>query len=369
VFSFVTSGKKSVVTRTLELPKSGRLAAQKIESSFTVTLDLAGLDPKSGTGKDVIKLFENVLLADLRVYATKSARALESEWARLGAELDKSTDRRAAQKLADAFEQAVADDWNDFAKSKGKSYAEKAFDYAVKDVAKTAKADMNGARIAFDADELKPARLGFLTSTLAGIVSAIAAGAATGGLGWFAAAIGGVAALVRGTSSSWKLAQGRAADMQANLNQIDTALERINKAMEGLQPRMDMLDRSRRALEAAMLESSSELAKLGKQVADLESRAKAEKSDAYRRTLATLHDRLTTLRADGDAVRKQIAKLDGLTDAMDKARNAVRKASDLSTADRKGMDAAMARFDKVGDDTNTALGAVASLLKEVSKLT
>lgn len=356
------------MTRTLELPKAGRLPAQKIDSSFTVTLDLGGLDPKSGTAKEVIRLFENVLLADLRVYATKSARALEAEWTRLGAELDKSTDRKAAQKLADAFEQSVADDWNDFAKARGKSYAEKAFDYAVKDIAKSSKADMDGARIAFDADELKPARLGVLTSTLAGIVSAIAAGAATGGLAWFAAAIGGVAALVRGTSSSWKLAQGRAADLQANLNQIDGALDKITKAMDGLQPRMDLLDRSRRALEAAMLESSTELARLAKQMSDLESRAKAEKSDAYRKTLAGLYDRLTTLRADGDALRKQIAKLDGLGDAMDKARDAVRKASDLSTADRKGMDAAMARFDKVGDDTNTALGAVAALLKEVSKL-
>lgn len=361
MFSISTSGTTCTVTRTLELPKSGKLPAQTIESSFEAKLDLAGTDPKGPVGKEVIKLFQNVLMADLRIYATKAAKDAEDAWKTLGKALEKVADKAAATDLVETLEQDVASEWNSFARTKGKTFVERSFDYAVKDVSKTHDAALAKARVGFGASELKPARLGILGSILAAITITPAGGV----LGGMAFALAGMATLIKGYTGAWEIARARAADVQANLNQIDDALDRIDKAMTSLAPRVKAMTAARDAIEAELLASTRDLAKLRDTLADLEKRAKSEKAVREGKYLSDVQDRVAAMDAGIAGLRKQLGALDALTAAIRDAGASVAKARGLSTADRKGWDALMARFTKVSSDTQSGVSAVVSLIKAI----
>lgn len=361
MFELATAARKCTVTRSLSLPKAGPLPAQSIESTFEVTYDLAGADPKSGPGKEVLEMFHNTYLTELRLRGTRQDKEFEARWQALGKELAGAKSRDAAEKAAAAFEKDVLADWNDFAQKDGKRHAESLFAYAVKEVAKKHGDALAKARVAFKADELKPARVGILSS----ILSALTLGAASGGLGWAAFAIGGMVALLKGYQGAWEIARARATDVQANLNQIDDTLGKVAKAMEALEGRTKAMQQGRNVLEAELMKGAAELAKMQKVLADLEARAKKDAAVRDGRYLAEVRAQVEDGGAGLADLRKRIGDLDRLDAAIRAARTAVVQASDLSTAERRGWDATMVRFAKVSSDTTTALGAVATLLKAI----
>ena len=361
MFKLKTQGDTCTVTRTLTLPKVGPLPAVPLESTFKVKFDLGGVKPATDVGKAVLSGFENTYLYELKRFGTKQDTEFVTAWGALGKALESAKDKAAVQKAGEGFQKKVLADWNDFAAKTGKTYAQTSFETVSKSVQKDKKTDLSKARIAFSADELKPSRVNILTSILA----AVTIGAASGPIGWIAAAVGGMAALLKGYQGAWDIAKRRAGDVQSSLNHLNDRLTEAQKIMLTLTPSLERITSGRAALEADIIAASAELTTLHAELARLEKRAKSEAAVREGDYLADLQTKVTTNAKALDALRGEIKKIDAVAKAVQAAQKAVADADTLVEAERKGWDAFMAKVTKVSSDSGTFMGAVASVLKQL----
>jgi len=361
MFKLKTQGDTCTVTRSLTLPKAGQLPAVPLESTFKVKFDLGGVKPATDVGKAVLSGFENVYLFELKRFGTKQDNDFIAAWATLGKAMAAAKDKDAMQKAGEGFQKKVLAEWNDFAAGTGKTYAQSSFESVSKSVQKDKKTDLSKARIAFSADELKASRVNILSSILA----AVTLTAAAGPIDWITAAIGGMAALLKGYQGAWDIAKRRAGDVQSSLNHLDDRLTEAQKIMVTLGPSLDRITSARAALEADIIAASAELTALNAELARLEKRAKAEAAVREGGYLADLQTKVTTNAKALDALRGEIKKIDAVSRAVQAAQKAVAEADTLVEAERKGWDAFMAKVTKVSSDSGTFMGTVASVLKQL----
>jgi len=361
MFKLKTQGDTCTVTRSLTLPKAGPLPSVPLESTFKVKFDLGGVKPATDVGKAVLSGFENVYFFELKRFGTKQDNDFIAAWATLGKAMAAAKDKDAVQKAGEGFQKKVLAEWNDFAAKTGKTYAQSSFESVSKSVQKDKKTDLSKARIAFSADELKASRVNILSSILA----AVTLTAAAGPIGWITAAIGGMAALLKGYQGAWDIAKRRAGDVQSSLNHLDDRLTEAQKIMVTLGPSLDRITSARAALEADIIAASAELTALNAELARLEKRAKAEAAVREGGYLADLQTKVTTNAKALDALRGEIKKIDAVSRAVQAAQKAVAEADTLVEAERKGWDAFMAKVTKVSSDSGTFMGTVASVLKQL----
>lgn len=361
MFTLNTRGKVCTVNRALTLPKSGPLPEQTLHSDFTVTLNLGGVDPNSKVSKEVIKVFENVFRFELDRFGKKQDLDFVRDWEKIGKAGPGLKDAKALESVAKAYEAKVLKAWNDFNGKVAKRYADTSFRSACDAAEKKFRETLDKPTLAYSAEDLKPARVGILSA----ILGAITLGPGTGGLGWIAAALGGVSALIKGYEGAWSIARKRAGDVAENLAQIDETLAKVHKAMQALDPRIRKIVAGQSALEAELITATARMADTRKALEALEARAKREQAVREGKVIVAARQRCGDQEKRIEALRKQLLALQNLQKSVEAAQVAVAEADALSTAERRGWDGFMAQVSTVAGDSTKALGAVATLLKKL----
>ena len=80
MFKVKVEGENVRVTRSVVLPKVGKLPEVPLQSGWTIKMNLKNIDRKSKIGQEIIKSFENSYLYELKMRGTKQDNDFVKRW-------------------------------------------------------------------------------------------------------------------------------------------------------------------------------------------------------------------------------------------------------------------------------------------------
>ena len=273
--------------------------------------------------------------------------------------IDSGGDAKKIEAFATKFQNDVIASWNAFNAKDGKRYATAIMETVVKQVAKDQKTKLEAPKLSYNAEELKSNRVNILTA----ILGALTVGVATSGLGWVAVGLGAVVTLASGYFNAWQIAQKRAGDVQTNLAVVHRTLTSCESSLSKLDSEIDFLKQSGSAISSQLNKVTVEMTKAKGQLEKLEKRAKTEKQVKEGNYINSVRSRIENAQSSIESLRKDSADTTALIRSLETARDAVKKAKELSEIERKGWDGIMDRYVALETDSKTTLSALQKLLK------
>jgi len=347
------------ITRRLELPKADPLPALTLESPSQMSFDMGGIDPKSDVARDIIKAFENGLKLDLDIRTRKADALHIKEWKQAAAFVGDDKNAGKVEAFAKKFEAKVVKDWNAFNARQMKLSAEGTFDSVVQSVFKKHKEKGKTPKFSFGAEELKAERVGMLGSILGALGVSLGTG---GGAALLAGGIAGVATLMKGYNSAWTFNQKRMGDAQSNLADLKRGLDSAKSTLDKLAPAVDRLKQHKSQIEAGLVEGASNLRKARSELQRLEALARGDAAVKEGKVIKEAAQRTEKLEKSIAALKTAAARSDEIAARIAKAQTAVDDAASAITVERNRWDKIMDAYNKVGQDSDTAMGAVEKLV-------
>lgn len=359
------TGTKAAVTRQLDLPKSGQVAAVALADQFEVEIDLGPL--KAGPDRtEILKQFENVYRWELTQAFGKLSKGLQAEWDAGAKAMAKLTDEKTATVLGTKVQKSMLDGWNAFPAQRGIPLAKTTLDSVLKKIKSDAVAKMATPKLKLSHAAVKEERVGILTSFLKG-AAIVAIGVPTGGWGWLAAGLGALEALFKGVDSAMALSVKRSGDAGTNLEMVRSGLGDATKALDGLAPSLARMADSRRVFATEMALAAADLAKVQKSLNGMEQ--KAGKSDP--RVSAAL----TKLQADADllyvktkAFESSVDQINAIEKAVDAAARAVAAATALTAREGAARKSEVSALQALWKDKTTLAASYKEAAKVMAKL-
>lgn len=365
-FTVKLNGAKATVSRTVTLPKVGKVEAVTLDSSFDVTLDLGGINSGTPLFKEILKRFEGAYKANLKQPVLKLENEALKDWTAVAKAVAGAKDQAVAEKVAAAVQKKILAAWNDFPAKIGMPFAEASVAYVLKEMKSDAAAKGAKPKLKLGDAALKDDRVGILKSILGGVVIA-AAGVPTGGLAWLAAGLGGLATLMKGAESSMALSAKRSGEVEKNSDQIRAGLKSAGEALAGLAPSLERMAKSREEFTLEMADAARGLAKGQKTLADLEARAGKEAGPAQKKHLESLREEVNLLFFKAKAFEKATSEIDKLSSAVDSASKAVAAANALIAKENTAWKDQKGALQSLWKDKDTVLTALKSAVAEAAK--
>ena len=359
------TGSKAEVRLSVVLPKTATLPSVTFEDSYVVNLDVGDIK-KNPEAKEILKKFEHVYNLDMKITANRLEREMLSKWADIGKLADKVKTQKDKDDLMAAFAKSVEDPWKRFIKEQAVPMGNRVLGSLIKALKSDGVTLASKPKLAIGDATLKSARIDVLVGVLKGL-GLVAAGAATGGLGWLAVGLGGLEALFKGFDGFSTVARKRSGELQTNLEETRKGIEAADKVLADLAPALGRIGEFKKIFGVEMAEAAHDIGKLRSDVATFEARAGKEGHDKEKAVLKVILGRAESLQERIKGLEGQIAEISKLEEVVAVARKATEQARRLVTKEQKSQTALEGELAGLLKDKTTLASALKEVAKAVSK--
>ncbi|MGC1497919.1 MAG: hypothetical protein WA790_19095 [Sulfitobacter sp.] len=355
------SGTTAIVTRTLELPKSGALGKRLISQEYKIETGLTSKDIKNEVGAAVLKKLPSVIDAAMNSLRAKYDNRNVTIWVDTGKTLlAGGFTKKDAEKVAKDAESKIASNWNEYSKKIAHEVKSSVEELTAREE-EIAGQNVEKLKVKFSSEDLKPKRVAVLSFLLD--TSLFLTG---GPPSWIAGGISLAKSSMKGYHAAWKIAEKQSTEIRSSLNQIADGLEEANTALKKTRPYLKQLEHAQKKSAAQIIAARVRLEKMTGDLEVLEKRAASENAVREGRYLKELRIDTQTQFFKLIALEKTLNLQEDLQKATRDAAAAVDFATDKVEARREGFGKIMQSYSKNSKDADALL---TTLLKVAKKIT